>query len=581
MKGCVIVAHKREKTSSLLRSLLTALLAILSVLLVAGMVFLANHVIILRKEINSINSLLSNTEAHETVSIYEDDYYSSYIKLSEKAEQEMDRLVSTVGILATIYTIFGALIVFKAPHEIDKRIEKIDSLISDVKDSAMEASYQAAIVEAVVNEYNGKLTNYDKLRRLSQVIDKYPDRPDAYMERGFIYDNMGRYDDAITDYKIGLKNGANKSSYYNAMGVAYNKKGKYKNAISLYTKAIDLDKDDASQYANRGSCYDDMHEYEKALVDYRKAIEINDGCKEAYINRSITLKKQLEKEDDENKKNELYSSIIADLQKALELDPDDVKTRSLLRSSIKPNFNPDEMIAKIDEKIGDLELENNNPFSALKQYVESCNYFILKQLRDNEDYLGEIERIVLKVFSIDTNEIASELSRISELSFFCQGLRAISVLFYVKGNKETAEKSFILLSKFDNTDKGSLLNLSFMKRRNETKILKTTVSELLAQYDKTDDAIWCTNKALCYVSGVDNHEINWQKAVEVMDSSSENIDAAISWWKDSSVVGAPEHNMAMILFSLSKKFSVEDDLPLSQRIATARADGYVIPEDII
>ena len=575
------MARRKEKNVSISRSLLTALLAILSILLVVGMGILANHVIIMRKEINSINSFLSNADSHETTSVNEDDYYSSYIKLSEKAEQEMDRLVATVEILATVYTIFGALIVFKAPHEIDKRIEKIDSLISDVKDSAMEASYQAAIIDAVVNEFNGKLTNYDKLRRLSQVIDKYPDKPNAYMERGFIYDNMGRYDDAITDYKIGLKNGANKSSYYNAMGVAYNKKRKYKNAISFYTKAIDLDKDDASQYANRGSCYDDMHEYEKALVDYRKAIEIDDGCKEAYINRSITLKKQLENEDDENKKNELYNSIIADLKKALELDPDDVKTRNLLRSSIKPNFNPDEMIAKIDEKIGDLELENNNSFSALKQYVESCNYYILKQLRDNEDYLSDIERIVIKIFSIDTKEIASELSRISELSLFCQGLRAISVLFYVKGNKETAEKSFIILSRYDSNDKESLLNLSFMRRRNETKIIKTTVSELLAQYDKRDDAIWCMNKALCYVSGVDDHEINWQKAIEVMDNSSDNIDAAISWWEDSNVVGDSEHNMAMILFSMSKKFSVEDNVPLSQRIETAYSDGYVIPTDII
>lgn len=575
------MSHNREKSSSLSRSLLTALLTILSVLLIVGLVFLANHVIVLQKEINSIKSLLSNTRAHEATSIHEDNYYSSYIKLSEKADQEMERLVSTVGILATVYTIFGALIVFKAPHEIDKRIEKIDSLISDVKDSAIEATYQAAIIEAVVNDYNGKPTNYDKLCRLSKVIDKYPDRPDAYMQRGFVYDNMGRYDDAITDYKIGLKNGANKSSYYNAVAIAYNKKRNYKKAISFYTKAIELDNDDASQYANRGSCYDDMHEYEKALVDYHKAIEIDDGCKEAYINRSITLKKQLEYEGDENKKNVLYGTIIDDLKKALELDPDDVKTRSLLRNSINPNFNPDKMIAIIDEKIGDLECENKNYFSALKLYIESCNYYILQQSQDNKDYLDEIERIVLKVFAIDTNEVASELSRISkELSLFCQGLREISILFYVKGKKETAEKAFIILSIFDD-NKENLLNLLFMKRRNETKILKTTASELLAQYDKPENAIWCTNKALCYVSGVDNFEINWQKAIEAMNGSSENIDAAVSWWKKISIVGAPENNVAMILFGLSKKFSVEDDVPLSQRIATARADGYVIPADII
>lgn len=77
----------------------------------------------------------------------------------------MTSLVTAVGILATAYTIFGSLIVFKAPNEIDKRIRKLEELVSQVEESADEAKYQAEIIDAVANSYNGKMTNYDKLQQ--------------------------------------------------------------------------------------------------------------------------------------------------------------------------------------------------------------------------------------------------------------------------------------------------------------------------------------------------------------------------------------------------------------------------------
>lgn len=199
----------KKKAYSIVHSILTSLLVIIIAAVLVGMCFFANIIFTMQQEIKSIQSSLEDYIANPSVS---DDaaYYNSYIALSEKAEAEMSRLVSVVGIFATVYTIFGALIVFKAPHEIDKKIEKLDSMISEANDSAQEARYQTEITNAVANNYNGELTNYDKIRRMSKVIDKYPTKPDAYIERGFIYDNMGKYDEAISDYKIALKNGAEK-----------------------------------------------------------------------------------------------------------------------------------------------------------------------------------------------------------------------------------------------------------------------------------------------------------------------------------------------------------------------------------
>lgn len=519
-------------------------------------------------------------ETDQSSSYVDESYAEHYIALSEKADAEMERLVSVVGILATVYTIFGALIVFKAPHEIDQRISKLDKLSAEANDAAEEAKYQAEIIDSVVNDYNGHMTNYDKLRRISKVIDKYPNKADAYIQRGFIYDSMGKYDEAISDYKVGLKYGGDKSSYFGNMGIALNKKGELKKALSFYTKAIDLDPEDAINYANRGSCYDDMDEYELAIDDYCKAIKLDDGCKEAYKNRSLTYRSQIVIEDDEEKKNELYEKMISDLKKALEIDPEDNHTRNLLRNNLRPDINPDEMIAKIDEKIGDLEIEGKNYFSALKQYIESSVYYFKETMQQHKDYSVDIQRLISKIFEINIEDVVSELPRLShELMLFCQLLRSFAVKLYIGGNKNIAEKGFLILSRYD-SDKGWAINLAFMKRRNETTITSLSLLELLDMCEKSTDAIWCLNKSLAYVSGSDNHEISWEKAVETVTKITENIENALEWWSDIEIVGDSEHNMVIIILLITKKINFNDSKSIDERINQARADGYFIPEDV-
>ena len=569
-----------KQNCSIVQSIFTKLLICLTFLLVIEMCFIVDSIFLIKKDIKDIQIAMDCIEQNNSFFYGDDSYMEHYIVLSEKADAEMERLVSVVGILATVYTIFGALVVFKAPHEIDQRINELNRLTLEANKAAEEAKYQAEIIDSVVNDYNGRMTNYDKLCRISKVIDKYPYKADAYIQRGFIYDSMGQYDEAISDYKVGLKYGGKKAPYFGNMGIAFNKKGELKKALVFYTKAINLEPDDAIFYVNRGSCYDDMKEYVLAIHDYTKAIELDDGCKEAYKNRSLTYRSQMHIEDNEGKKKQLYEKMILDLQKALEIDPEDEHTRNLLRNNLKANINPDEMIAKIDERIGDLELESKNYFVALKQYIESSLYYFRETMQQKYDYTQDIKRLILKIFDISREEIVSELPRITkELTLFCQILHSYAVDLYINGDKSTAEKSFILLSRYDN-HVGWAINLAFMKRRNETRITSCSVFELLNICENPNDAFWCINKALAYVSGSDNHEVSWNKAIDIMANLIENIDDAINWWSDIKIVGEAENNMVSILLTMSKQIGFYDNKNINERIGKARDDGYFIPKDI-
>lgn len=571
---------KKRNVRSITNTILSTCLVILIIVFSGAMYFLANNIFTLKQEINLINSSLSERNSYNPSINDEDQYYRQYVEISEKADAEMSRLVTAVGILATAYTIFGSLIVFKAPNEIDKRIRKLEELVSQVEESADEAKYQAEIIDAVVNSYNGKMTNYDKLRRISAVIERYPLKADAYFQRAFIYDNMKKYDEAIRDYKMGHKyEGVGDASYYSDMGVTYNKKGELSKAISFYSKAIKLTPDDPDIYANRGSCYDDQGKYDLALADYNTAIEIDEDCKQAYINRSITYGKLLDKEDDEEKKKEYHDLLISDLNKALELDPEDLFVKNMLVRRLRTEIDADRVIADIDERIGDIETKEGHPFEAFKHYIDSARYYLIEVLIHGKDCWDTVERLISKIHGIGEKDIIPQIDSIStELSNFCQLLRGIAVQLYVKGKKDIAEKSFLILLSYD-TDKGCALNLAFMKRRGETCLTELPTIDLLNQCSNKNDAIWCINKALCYVTGVEGHEINWNEAMNVMRSAQENKGEAVQWWSDVEVVGEAENNMVMVFVNLTEEFSIEDHVSLEDRISQARKDGYHIPED--
>lgn len=72
----------------------------------------------------------------------------------------------------------------------------------------------------------------------------------------------------------------------------------------------------------------------------------------------------------------------------------------------------------------------------------------------------------------------------------------------------------------------------------------------------------------------------WKEALRVLNLAEYTRDA-ILWWSDIEVVGSKENNIAMILFHLSDRFEVEDDIELEKCIGKAAANGFSVPTDLI
>lgn len=577
-------ATKYKKYSNTITvPLLITFLTILIVLFGVIMFYLLNTVFELKKDISSIECTIGSASELQNSNPVEKSFIDRFTELSDHADAEMERLVSMVGIIATIYTVLGALIVFRAPYEIDKRITKLNEYTSQASEAAEEAKYQAKILDVIVRGNDGDLTSFSKIRKMTEIVEAYPNRRDAYLERGFLYDNMKRYDEAINDYLIALKlSGNSDAACFNDIAVAYSNKGDEHKALKYYEKAIELSPNDAEYYTNRGACFDGLGEYKKALNDYKKAIKLDDKCKQAFINRSTTYWNLMKKEKEQEKKDEYYQLMIDDLKKARELDCEDKMVLHLLIERLNSNVNVDAMLADIDERIGDLELEENHTYESFKQYSEAIVYHLsANSTEENGDYLSNIKRLIEKIYKIADEKLFSQIDNDDQqmITFF-NVFHVVAMKFYSANDKDSAEKSFLIMYQFNGARKCAALNLAYMKRRHETKITTQSVKELLDECTDFTDGLWCVNTALCHIYGVDGYKNDWNEALSVLNSA-EHTQDAILWWSDIETVGKEENNIVMILFHLSNKFNIEDDIEIKERIDMAIADGFCIPQNLI
>lgn len=560
--------------------------------------------------IDTVSSIKSNTinlnkriEKVENDNSYfndsEEEINNYYRELSNKTDEAIDRILTIVGLLAAVVTFFGILLAFKAPKDLEKKIDENKALLVRAEKAAEDAKYQTEIIEALSVDYSGEITNRKRLEQISKIIKKCPDKAGAYMQRAFLYNKIAKESHkkeylhlAISDFEVAHKLDVDEYSYYNDMGVVYSKLGEYDKSIKYFTKAIKKDPEDIISYVNRGNNYDDIGEYQKALDDFEKALQINLDYYDAYVGRSYTYRHLWKIEQNPEKRDNYIQLQTADLKHAIELNPENNIPKELLRELFNEvygeqqmdGFNSDgshidKMIAEIDEKIGDLEKEENQYVEAFKQYIDAILPYADQYLfHGNVKVKNDLIRIISKLYDVNSDNIKSQIyEKDIKINKFCQIMRTMARHLYIEGEKDTSEKLFILLEIYDDND--IALNLAFMKRRCETKYIEKSTIELLDSCVDQKSAIWCMNKALCYVDGIDV-DVNWHKAIEILDNSETDINGAVDWWSQVNVVGEKENNIAFLLFALSKKHNVTDSLSLEERINRAKKDGYDIPVDL-
>ena len=146
---------------------------------------------------------------------------------------------------------------------------------------------------------------------------------------GFALLKKGEYKESIVpfDMAINPNNLYSLPDAHNGRGVAKYHLGKDQEAMDDYNKAIELKDDFASAYNNRGLVKSQPGHYQEAIADFDIAIKLKSRDAKFYHNRG-RAKYELEFSQSNNLIS-AFMSATADLNKAMELDPDHASSRNL------------------------------------------------------------------------------------------------------------------------------------------------------------------------------------------------------------------------------------------------------------
>ena len=119
------------------------------------------------------------------------------------------------------------------------------------------------------------------------VIEKTPETPLAYVNRGLVYENRERFDKAIEDFSKAITLDPLLDAAYNNRGMVFGKTGRFDMAIEDFNRAIALNPSDPTAVNNLGIIYGKAGSFDKAFEQFNKALLLRPDLADAYYNRAV------------------------------------------------------------------------------------------------------------------------------------------------------------------------------------------------------------------------------------------------------------------------------------------------------
>ena len=155
----------------------------------------------------------------------------------------------------------------------------------------------------------GELSQAEALYK--QVLELWPNQPDALHLLGLIAHQNGRYDIAVRLIDLAIAANPSFPVYYNNRGNSLKSLGRWDKALESFDRAIALKPDYTDAYFNRGALLHQTRDFQAALASYDRLLELDPRRFDAYNNRGNTLR-MLER----------YDEALASFEKAIGICPE-------------------------------------------------------------------------------------------------------------------------------------------------------------------------------------------------------------------------------------------------------------------
>ncbi len=189
----------------------------------------------------------------------------------------------------------------------------------------------------------------EALEEISAAIEINPHNASWHCNRGYILDQLERFDDAIKAYEHALDIDPNDREAMTALGVDLTRTGRCARALDIFEECARQFPDFEPNYCHRIVTYAEMGQHEKSEEMFYLAQQLTEECPHCYYNIAISLADR-----------EQWDRAIWCWEKTLELDPQYVGAKARVAEAYraKGDFSAakEYYLAELREDPGDVEL---------------------------------------------------------------------------------------------------------------------------------------------------------------------------------------------------------------------------------
>lgn len=160
--------------------------------------------------------------------------------------------------------------------------------------------------------------------------------------------NLKREEVALVDYENAVRENPKAPFVYSSLGNYYRTIGNYEKALENFLKASELEPDNVSFLYCVGNCYDIIGDKEKSNQYYTKSYVVDPEYDMPYYNKALSISKEMESEENVNKKQTLRTEALTYYQTCLSKNPLNVEAMNNIGYLLR-DINPKEALTYLNQ----------------------------------------------------------------------------------------------------------------------------------------------------------------------------------------------------------------------------------------
>lgn len=166
------------------------------------------------------------------------------------------------------------------------QLEKAEATYANL--AALNPQDASAYYGAVVRMYDEAGRYENAIEAAKKVIELNPNSEMAVYNLGIMYQKLERYDEAVKTFQDALRLKPDYDAAYYMIGFCYSKQKKFREAIEAFKNYVALVPDSADAWLNIGISYMQLKDFDNALEPLKKCVDLRPDYGVALFNLAIT-----------------------------------------------------------------------------------------------------------------------------------------------------------------------------------------------------------------------------------------------------------------------------------------------------